>query len=231
MNTLLSLFDYTGNWAKPFLDGGWNVILWDIKHVADMYSTHSDIRDATATYFHKHIFDNYGTIDGIIAAVPCTEFAVSGAKHFAKKDADGRTDAAIELVWQTIRIINLCAPYFWCIENPISRIHNLVPEIGEPVMYFNPSDFGEPYTKKTALYGQFNPSLTRNRVGATEGFKMHKLYGGKSARTKELRSETPPGFAKAFYEANKNYIHPQHINFEDYVESGLIKVPVQQKLF
>lgn len=98
-------------------------------------------------------------------------------------------------------------PDFWVIENPISRIHTLVPEIGKPKMYFNPCDFGEPYTKKTALYGKFNTNLKMNKVEPTEGSKMHRLYGGKSERTKELRSVTPLGFAQAFYEANKNYKH------------------------
>jgi hypothetical protein len=31
---------------------------------------------------------------------------------------------------------------------------------------------------------------------------MWKLYGGKSDKTKEKRSETPKGFAQAFFEAN-----------------------------
>ena len=101
-------------------------------------------------------------------------------------------------------------PDFWVIENPISRIHKLVPEIGRPQMYFNPCDFGEPYTKKTALYGAFNTGLKMNPVPPTEGSKMHRLYGGKSERTKELRSVTPPGFAKAFYEANKNFKITNH---------------------
>lgn len=205
MKTLLSLFDYTGNWARPFANGGWNVVMWDIKHHNNMFDTHKDINDACADYFYEHIFDNFGTIDGIIAAVPCTEFAVSGARWFKEKDLDGRTDAAIELVKQTLRIIDLCMPNFWCIENPISRIHNLVPEVGKAQMYFNPCDFGEPYTKKTALYGDFNTNLVLNKVKPTEGSKMHRLYGGKSERTKELRSQTPEGFANAFYEANKNY--------------------------
>ena len=207
MKTLLSLFDYTGNWARPFAENGWNVIHWDIKHTCNNYDLFKDIKDACAEYFYENIFDNYGTVDGILAAVPCTEFAVSGARWFAAKDADGRTAKAIELVWQTLRIIDLCMPDFWVIENPISRIHTLVPEIGKPKMYFNPCDFGEPYTKKTALYGKFNTNLKMNKVEPTEGSKMHRLYGGKSERTKELRSVTPLGFAQAFYEANKNYKH------------------------
>jgi hypothetical protein len=209
MKTLLSLFDYTGQWSEPFAQGGWNVILWDIKHDPDYVTNHQDINDANAQYIYEHIFENYGTVDGILAAVPCTDFAVSGARWFKEKDKRGDTEKSIELVYQTLRIIDLCMPDFWVIENPISRIHKLVPEIGQPVMYFNPCDFGDPYTKRTALYGQFNTRLKYNRVEPTQGSKMHRLYGGKSERTKELRSVTPKGFAKAFYEANKDYKHEE----------------------
>lgn len=209
MKTLLSLFDYTGNWAQPFLNSGWNVILCDIKHErnknVDYVTTFGDISEFNTEFMYENIFQNFGTIDGILAAAPCTDFAVSGARHFKEKDEDGRTDKSVEIVYQTLRIIDLCMPDFWVIENPISRIHKLVPEIGEPVMYFNPCDFGEPYTKKTALYGKFNTNLKQNRVEPTEGSKMHKLYGGKSEKTKELRSVTPMGFARAFCEANKDW--------------------------
>lgn len=215
MKTLLSLFDHSGNWAEPFAKGGWNVIQWDIKHTCDFLSTHSDINDASADYFYEHIFDNFGTVDGILAAVPCTDFAVSGARWFAEKDANGSTEASVELVWQTLRIIDLCQPDFWVVENPISRIHKLVPELGRPLYYFNPCDFGEPYTKKTALYGKFNANLKRTPVTPTEGSKMWRQYGGKSQRTKELRSVTPKGFAKAFYEANKDYKHQEEMELFD----------------
>lgn len=216
MKTLLSLFDYSGQWAKPFTDKGWNVILWDIKHESNSFDTHSNILDASTDYFYEYIFDNFGTIDGIIAAVPCTDFAVSGARWFKQKDENGSTAKSIELVYQTLRIIDLCQPDFWCIENPISRIHTLVPELGNPTMYFNPCDFGEPYTKKTALYGEFNTDLKKNPVPPTLGSLMHTAYGGKSERTKELRSVTPEGFAKAFCEANHSYIHqPEEGIFEE----------------
>jgi len=41
-----------------------------------------------------------------------------------------------------------------------------------------------------------------NIVEPTEGSKMWKKYGGKSEKTKTARSETPIGFANAFYQAN-----------------------------
>lgn len=69
-------------------------------------------------------------------------------------------------------------------------------------MYFNPCDYGDTYTKKTCLWGKFNMP-EKNVVDPVEGSKLWKNYGGKSARVKEIRSKTPEGFARAFFEANK----------------------------
>jgi hypothetical protein len=201
MKTLLSLFDYTGNWALPYAEAGWNVILWDIKHTCDMFEYFSDINDACADYFYENIFDNFGTVDGILAAVPCTDFAGSGARWWAGKDRDGSTQKSLELVYQTLRIVDLCMPDFWVIENPVGRLSKLVPHLGKP-KYFQPYWYGDPYTKKTGLWGEFKFPEPTNIVFPEEGSKMWKKYGGKSERTKEARSETPMGFAYAFYESN-----------------------------
>ena len=64
------------------------------------------------------------------------------------------------------------------------------------------------YTKRTCLWGNFNRDLlagskasrTAIRV-CDQGSWLQKL-GGAGARTKEARSETPRGFAKAFFEAH-----------------------------
>jgi hypothetical protein len=39
-------------------------------------------------------------------------------------------------------------------------------------MTFNPNDYGDPYTKRTCLWGEFNTPV-RTPVEATEGSKMH----------------------------------------------------------
>ena len=64
-------------------------------------------------------------IHAILAACPCTDFAVSGARHFAAKDADGRTVSSVKLVHQTLRTIEYFKPAVWAIENPVGRIEKL----------------------------------------------------------------------------------------------------------
>lgn len=179
MKLILSLFDYTGNWCQPYRDAGYIVEQYDIKHG-------QDVRLIPAFTMPVH---------GILAAVPCTEFAGSGARWWEGKGEQPLLDA-LALVDATLRLVALNRPAWWVIENPVGRLKRW---IGEPRMYFHPADYGDPYTKKTGLWGDFNPPVKRP-VEATEGSKMHRLPP--SDNRQELRSVTPAGFAKAFFEAN-----------------------------
>jgi len=69
-------------------------------------------------------------------------------------------------------------------------------------MTFNPCDYGDPYTKRTHLWGEFQPPAEAP-VEPAEGSRLWRNYGGKSERTKRERSITPPGFAQAFFKANR----------------------------
>jgi hypothetical protein len=64
------------------------------------------------------------------------------------------------------------------------------------------------YTKKTGLWGEFNRNLIHKPVQAVMGNQYGTplmRFGGNSAKTKELRSNTPAGFATAFAAANHNF--------------------------
>lgn len=241
MKTLLSLFDYSGAWGSPFARSGWNVIQWDIK--LDEFMDINNIDSAGTA------LDLFEDVDGILIAVPCTEFTVSCSQYWNMKDADGRTAAAIQLVRQSQKLVNLFRPtdpeydgtFFWALENPVGRLPKLVPELGQP-KYFDPCDYAgylnpgadvitrlngirlkngidvtrqendfvmewNAYTKKTGLWGEFTMPDKRpiDRVKTSpQGSPVQRL-GGKSAKTKELRSITPMGFAQAFYEANSDH--------------------------
>jgi hypothetical protein len=179
---ILDLCGGTGAWSKPYKDAGYTVYVIDLKYGDDV------------RLFKKpdcHVY-------GILAAPDCTHFAGSGARWWAEKGEKALLDG-LSVVDACIRIIYACNPVFWALENPVGRLKHY---LGEPVMYFNPCDYGDPWTKKTCLWGKFNPPV-KNPVEPTEGSKLWRMYGGKSERTKTMRSITPTGFAKAFYEANK----------------------------
>ena len=144
MKTLLSLFDYSGNWSEPFFQARWNVIPWDIKL--------ADFMDINLLEDAETVLDMFENVDGILAAVPCTDFAVSGAQYWKQKDEDGRTEQSMEYVRQVLRLVDLFLPtdfeyyddpdntFFWAMENPVGRLSKLFPELGKPY-YFNPFEF------------------------------------------------------------------------------------------
>ena len=232
--TLLSLFDYSGQWSAPFADAGWMVVQVDIKHG-------HDIKKFSAKWLIDNLLQGYPTIDGILAAPPCTCFTKSAAQYWPAMDADGRTAESVELVYQVLRCVDYLKPDFWALENPIGRLPKLVPELGKPLLTFDPCDYarwvaptpleleettalrtrlakGESfsktdielvreigaYTKRTQLWGRFNiphkDPLEAVRVNS-QGSWLQSL-GGKSEKTKMLRSLTPEGFALAFCAAN-----------------------------
>ena len=199
MKTILSLFDYSGVWSQPYFDAGYDVICFDIQNGQDINNFCVD-----------HLLDEWGLglVHGILAAVPCTDFSGSGARWWRDKDQRGDTQLSIELVNQVLRTVELFDPAWWVIENPVGRLNRLVPGLSEyGPWYFQPCDFGDPYTKKTGLWGVYTQPNAATlgadwSVRPTQGSKMWSCFGGKSLRTKNRRSMTPPGFAQAFFQCN-----------------------------
>lgn len=201
---VLSLFDLSGEWSKPWEEAGYQVYRFDIQADPDM----GDVNNFSTEFFS----DWFGDFDGmdihaILAACPCTDFAVSGARHFAAKDKDGRTVSSVNLVHQTLRTIEYFKPAVWALENPVGRIESLG---GLPNwrLSFDPNHLGDTYTKKTLIWGRFNGDLPVAPVEPTEGSKMWSKYGGKSQATKNARSVTPEGFSYGFFMANNAIDHP-----------------------
>lgn len=196
-SNVLSLFDYSGRWAQPYKEAGHSVKQIDIKKGIDIL-----------TWDYEQFNCNMFPI--ILIAIPCTDYALSGAKHFAAKDADGRTAASDKLVNRTKDILDYFKPKIWALENPMSRIHTLHPWLGKPKLKFNPTDYAgyDPvpddsrYNKMTWIWGEFTtPEPDRLEPIYKENPGWRNL-GGKSERTKELRSNTPLGFSYAFYKFN-----------------------------
>jgi site-specific DNA-cytosine methylase len=187
--TILSLFDASGEWSKPWRDAGYDVLTFDIQ-------TGEDINDFSAQFMMDEGLAD-ADIWGILAAPPCTDFASSGAQYWAKKDAKGQTEASNELVRQVMRTVEFLQPKIWALENPVGRIaklNNLPPA----QLTFDPNVYGDPYTKKTLLWGNFDNNLPTAPVEPTEGSRIVKLSG----KDKYARSLTPEGFAYAFFMAN-----------------------------
>jgi hypothetical protein len=234
---VLSLFDYTGKWSQPWEEAGYQVYRFDIQNgdvlVEDGQEINTgDVNNFSVEFFADMFGDfNGGEIHAILAACPCTDFASSGARHFEAKDKDGRTLDSVKLVHQTLATIEFYKPAVWAIENPVGRIEELggLPPWRSSWM---PNHFGEPYTKRTLLWGRFNADMPIAPVEPLEGSKMWAKYGGKSQKTKNARSETPVGFAYAFFMANNAVDNPVMAlaNKYDRLDRGAIEQAVKAGL-
>lgn len=203
---ILDLCGGTGAWSEPYKDAGYNVRIITLPDDDVRWFCHVDY-----------------PVYGILCAPICTHMSGSGAQYWPEKDKDGRTLENIAIVDACLRIVLIQNPAFWVLENPIGRLKRW---LGDPVMYFNPCDYGgymrpdektsdltplqDAYTKKTCLWGNFNKPIPKPIEPvykiASNGDRYSPVNmgtGGKSDKTKEIRSITPTGFSRAFFEANQ----------------------------
>jgi site-specific DNA-cytosine methylase len=83
--------------------------------------------------------------DMLIAFPPCTHLAVSGARHFAKKQADGRQQEAIDFF---MKFINADCPRI-AVENPIGIMSS---RYRKPNQIIQPYMFGDHARKSTCFW-------------------------------------------------------------------------------
>ena len=95
--------------------------------------------------------------DLMIAHPPCTDLAVSGARYFAEKKADGRQQRAVDFF---MALVNASIPRI-AVENPVcimSRLYRKPDQIIQPWM------FGHPESKATCLWLKGLPILQPTNV-------------------------------------------------------------------
>ena len=95
--------------------------------------------------------------DMIIAFPPCTDLVVSGARHFAKKRADGRQQRSIEFF---MRFANVDCPKV-AIENPIGIMSS---HYRKPDQIIQPYQFGDHARKSTCLWLKGLPKLIPTNI-------------------------------------------------------------------
>ena len=197
---ILDLCGGTGTWSEPYSKTGYDVRLIDIENGRDVRK--------------------FGFLDepiyGVLAAPPCTHLAGSGARWWKEK-GEGALLEALSVVDACLRIVAVHKPKWWALENPVGRLTRY---LGPPRMYFDPWWFGDCWTKKTALWGEFNvphlkpvePIKDIPKGLHCQDIAYSKLlthgknpiwYMPPSSERSKLRSITPHGFARAFFEANR----------------------------
>jgi len=175
---IIDLCGGTGAWSQPYKEAGYDVRLVTLPD--------NDVRLIKPERCY-----------GVLAAPVCTHLAGAGARWWKAKGEQALFDA-LAIADACTRFILFSEPEaFWVAENPVGRLVNYW---GKPTMYFNPCDYGDPYTKKTCLWGKFNIP-TKNPVEPEKKNRIHYMSPG--PERSKLRSITPPGFARAFFEANR----------------------------
>lgn len=176
MKIILDLCGGTGAWSKPYADAGYDVRVITLPDDARLVKMPSE------------------PIHGVLAAPPCTLFCTGGSHLWHKRSKEELIDA-LSIVDACIRIAVMTMPVFWVLENPPGRLNKY---LGTPTYKFQPYEFGDGYSKLTYLWGRFNPPEKNNKVP----FKTNVIENMTGDRVAN-RSITPPGFAKAFFKANR----------------------------
>lgn len=200
---ILDLCGGTGAWSKPYVEAGY------------------DVRLVTLPEFDVRTYEPPANVYGILAAPPCTMFSFARTRGNITprnlREGMETVEASLRIIWERqYELINQYSQAstlrFWALENPNGHLKYF---LGKPAFEFDPYEFGDTYSKKTHLWGHFNPPVkTHTREEArTQGKKFDQLLMPelrsigdnifRDVKTRQaLRSITPPGFAQAFFEAN-----------------------------
>lgn len=183
----------------------------------------SDTRDyKEAGYDVRYITKEIGVenyhppenVYGIIANPPCTMFSIARGTN-AKKPRDLREGMAT--VQECLRIIWECmydtpiesftpSLKFWVIENPATGMLKCF--LGKPAFEYTPTQFGDNFSKRTALWGKFNAPIRNvlyNQI--PKGNSVVDNFSPMSHRDPQERTDArsiaSPLFTKAFFLANQ----------------------------
>lgn len=229
------LFDVTGFMALPWAKAGYTCYCFDGQHPAgvSISELHPNILNV-GLWFSSDVNGDVSALDvgkiksftgddvSFVFGFPeCTQLAVSGAAHFAKKREANPLfqDEAMVLVHLT-RLLGDDLNCPWAFENPVSVIST---KWRKPDFSFHPFNYGrylpeddvhptypeyikprDAYPKKTCIWsGNGFEMPSKMSVPVQDGYSdQHKKLGGKSLKTKNIRSATPRGFAQAVFESN-----------------------------
>lgn len=218
--TVWSLFCGSGIDVLPWAEAGYQCFCFNADS-GDHGEYQVKMKHENITYVNCWIdesFDphneNIPKPDIIFSYPQCTFMANSGSKHERDSQAVER-DVELAKVAQRLGEKYNCA---WIVENPVGKLCTMW---RKPDYYFDPYEYGgylsesegsfhpkmplcDAYTKKTCLWvgnGFIMPDKKPvKHIGCFWGWKS---LGGASAKTKQLRSLTPRGFARAVFEFNK----------------------------
>lgn len=219
---VIVLFEYTGLSAAAWAEAGHQVYCYDNQHKGhttegNTHKVYWDANDGLTSILEEHS----GGAAMVLCFAPCDDLAASGSRHFELKlsrDPYCQYRAVERLRMGEELGTKLGCP--WVCENPVGRASTLW---RRPDVYVHPWMFGgylpeddvhplypdyikprDAYPKNTGLwFGNGFQMPAKKPVAVRPGYSdQHLKLGGKSLKTKNIRSASPRGLMRGIYEAN-----------------------------
>lgn len=179
---ILDLCAGTGAWSAPYMDAGYDVRRIDLP---------TDVR----------LLRFPGRVHGILAAPPCTMFC--RMRMCRGEPTPEQFREALSVVDACLRLVAVTRPAWWALENPQGYLPRW---LGPPQLRFHPYEYGDAWTKRTWVWGNFRLPLAQEAAAVPVGalVREHLPDGSQAGIAKDFtgRARTPAGFAQAFFEAN-----------------------------
>jgi len=177
---ILDLCGNTGAWSEPYDKAGY------------------DVRIITLPDYDVCNFIVPKNVWGILAAPPCNEFSIAKGSQIRDFEKGMKVvKGCLEAVWIARIDGNL---QWWCLENPRGFLRQFLGKPPHTIRYWW---YGDGIDKPTDLWGYFN--LPKKKYLQPAGLlkQVRDMPGGTDEERQLSRAQTPPGFAQAFFEANR----------------------------
>ena len=222
---VVSLFDASGLAVMPWAEAGYDVYCYDLLNDGETLK----IGKGSIKFIHwnaltDYIYFKFGALGKVVFVCgfpPCTDLAVSGAAWFETKRLENpkfqKNALDLALIVKEIGERFECP---WFFENPVSVISTLW---RRPDHIFHPYEYGgylpeddvhpiwpeyinarDAYPKKTCYWSGGGFVMPEKKpIKIEEGYSIqHRKLGGKSKKTKSIRSMSPRGIGIAVFKAN-----------------------------
>jgi len=185
---MLVACEFSGTVREAFAKKGWDA--WSCDLLPTDIPSDKHIQDDCLKVIASQSWDL------IIGHPPCTYLTVSNSKNWAKLQANGKQQEAIDFA---LAIWDADCPRI-CVENPVGALSTRS-RMKKPTQYIQPYQFGHAEQKKTGLWLKGLPPLTTTDFIDVSGLpkkdvqRLHYLPPSKDRW--KLRSKTYQGIADA----------------------------------
>lgn len=206
-DVVISLCDRTGNMVKPWAEAGFECWCVDTQHsirrdrtedvgAGKIHFVWGDVRSWRLPVFAR------GRVAIGFGFTPCTHLSSSGARDHKKKCGWLLADAV--QLFDSVEVAFTFGGFPYMMENPVGRLST---HRRKWDFKFQPWEYGDLWFKETCLWvggGFVMPPKKNDTAPAGTVEKIWKM--APSDDRADMRSETPPNFARAVFDSNSNIL-------------------------